>query len=145
MALYNTKQEVFDAVVKHLLTQGQQSIDKNGWNCLYRNDNGLKCAIGALIPDSMYKSSMENVPVAVLISNGEIPELFDESIPAVFLRQLQNIHDLKHPSQWKKSLEEFATVYILNLLATTETERPKATPSEPSDPCGHKDDGNDYG
>jgi len=51
-----TPQEIFDTVVAHLLQQGKQSKSNV---CLYRSDDGLKCAIGALIPDSEYDPAME--------------------------------------------------------------------------------------
>jgi hypothetical protein len=51
-----TPQEIFDTVIAHLLQQGKQSKSDV---CLYRSDDGLKCAIGALIPDSEYDPDME--------------------------------------------------------------------------------------
>lgn len=43
-----TKQKIFDKVVKHLFKQGKKA--HNGQVCLYLTDDGLKCAVGCLIP-----------------------------------------------------------------------------------------------
>jgi len=57
------RQEIFDKVKKHLLTQGKRAVNAMG-KCKYRifDENGeviAKCAIGALIPDEIYVPSME--------------------------------------------------------------------------------------
>ncbi|MDX1964335.1 MAG: hypothetical protein SFX18_14375 [Pirellulales bacterium] len=66
-----TKQETFDIVYRHLLTQGQKSISRvvgseNFGKCAYRGADGAKCAAGVLIPDEAYKPSYEGHSVAVL-------------------------------------------------------------------------------
>lgn len=54
-------QKLFDAMLAHLRAQGKpavarlEMIDK----CLYRTDDGLKCALGALIPDELYQPGFE--------------------------------------------------------------------------------------
>lgn len=45
------KQELFDRISKHLLKQNERSAEHIGGACRYRGDNGLKCAVGAIIPD----------------------------------------------------------------------------------------------
>jgi hypothetical protein len=66
-----TSQEIFDAVVEGLHAQGRASVkarfdedeeDENMRACSYRGDNGLKCAVGMLIPDDMYQDRMEGDP-----------------------------------------------------------------------------------
>lgn len=53
-----TKQETFDTVIAHLRKQGKQS--REGSRCKYRGPNGLKCAVGCLIPDEQYSEWMED-------------------------------------------------------------------------------------
>jgi hypothetical protein len=53
-----TKQQVFDQVVKHLLKQGKRAYQE-GKGCRYRTDDGLKCAVGCLLPDAAYTPDME--------------------------------------------------------------------------------------
>jgi hypothetical protein len=43
-----TKQKIFDKVVKHLFKQGVKAYE--GSVCSYLTDDGLKCAVGCLIP-----------------------------------------------------------------------------------------------
>lgn len=57
-----TAQQIFDTVLTRLREQGQPSIKINGTDipsCLYRGPNGLKCAVGWLIPDNAYHSKFE--------------------------------------------------------------------------------------
>ena len=51
------KQEVFNKVAAHLLAQGKPAL--KGEDCVYRSKDGLKCAIGCLIPDENYTPEME--------------------------------------------------------------------------------------
>ena len=46
-----TAQEIFNIVALHLFKQQAGSFDEEYSHCLYRNEDGLKCAIGCLIPD----------------------------------------------------------------------------------------------
>jgi hypothetical protein len=61
-----TDQEIFDKVALHLLSyakQGFKSVDDRG--CLYRNGEGLSCAVGCLIPDDLYDPVIEHHPIFV--------------------------------------------------------------------------------
>lgn len=56
------KQELFNEVYTKLAIQGKASmgINPDGGNmCAYRGPDGLKCGIGHLIPDSLYKETIE--------------------------------------------------------------------------------------
>lgn len=89
-----TRQEVFNTVVKHLMTQRKQSIAPEH-GCAYRGDNGLKCAVGVLINDECYDERFEGETVndpfvqralsdsCVPMDYGTVDMLFD----------LQCIHD----------------------------------------------------
>lgn len=52
-----TRQSAFETALKHMIAQGIRSQD-NGL-CVYRSLEGLKCAIGALIPDEFYIAELE--------------------------------------------------------------------------------------
>lgn len=108
----DTLQEVFDIVSKHLLTQGQKSVELS--MCQYRNSEGLKCAAGALIPDDQYEERFETNLWGDLVEKGIVENKFVDEID-----QLQTIHDFG-PSdpeecilQWKKKLIAFAKKYNL--------------------------------
>ena len=59
-------QEIFDKAAIHLLTQMKPAIIYNEQQapiCMYKDPSGLKCAVGAFIPDELYKYSLENKTV----------------------------------------------------------------------------------
>ena len=59
------KQEIFDTIVAHLRNQGKKAANgstvegRGQLQCKYRSDDGLKCAVGYLIPDDRYAKEME--------------------------------------------------------------------------------------
>lgn len=66
-----TAQEIFNTVVAHLRQQKKRAMVYNEDNglaqCLYRAPDGLKCAVGCLIPDGAYKPSFEGNAVEVVL------------------------------------------------------------------------------
>ena len=50
--------EIFYKVEKHLLKQNEKS-ESEDVGCEYRSDNGLSCAVGCLMTDDIYDSSLE--------------------------------------------------------------------------------------
>lgn len=97
--------------------------------CKFRDGCGGKCFLGALIPDSKYKPSLEEEGPAsgLLLSrfnsnykNKSKPfEYEDES----FLRGLQNIHDNNEVHFFKEYLIDFANIHE---LTTPESKTPWA-------------------
>lgn len=86
-----TKQQAFDTVAKHLFTQGKMSVNAIGHTCMYRGRDGLKCAIGVLIPDTEYQPEFEQNG-AINIAD-RVPTLM--RLDRVFLSDLQNVHDME--------------------------------------------------
>lgn len=101
-------QEAFELVARHLFTQGKPAVKvnrrRNGDGdfdhmCLYRAPGGLRCAVGALIPDALYRKAMENKNVSRITGMTDLED--DANFkPLIFLRpiapmlgQLQGIHD----------------------------------------------------
>lgn len=113
-----TKQQIFDQVAVHLLTQMFQSRGQGG-TCFYRGVGGLKCAAGCLIADDEYTLAMDTKGDFIgtgwrnLVTRGLVPQ-HDNS---EFIRALQNIHDQEPPEGWKKALELFAIDNELNTEA----------------------------
>lgn len=66
-----TPQEVFNTVATHLFEQGEMAYDGSKESCMYRTDDGLKCAVGCLVPDETYSLGMEYQGVFRLIDNAE--------------------------------------------------------------------------
>jgi hypothetical protein len=105
------KQEIFDTVSKHLLTQGRRSSDESG--CLYRGPDNTKCAIGVLIKDEFLNPDDNCLPVYQmtdsLSKSLNIPEDELKSPDSLdFLKRLQNIHDAALTASWRFTLKEFA-------------------------------------
>lgn len=109
-----TNQEIFDTVKTHLLTQMEKSIaaitEHNNDICAYRGLNGLKCAIGCLIPDELYSRKLEGKAVACL------PTKIIQSIGrnVELLTQLQELHDHMPVENWKVGLKRIAKEFNLN-------------------------------
>ena len=91
-----TPQEIFETVSRHLFTQGEQAYqlpsEQEEGTCMYRGPNDTKCAVGCLIPDDMYLTTMENRRVNQLV-NGEyrLPDFFEKNLS--LLSELQYVHD----------------------------------------------------
>ncbi len=84
-------QELYDYIVEAIVKQGRPSVGDND-RCLYRGPDGLKCAAGHVIPDSMYSPiAMENAGVLALADQGQMPKSL---IPHIgLIGTLQNAHD----------------------------------------------------
>lgn len=126
-----THQEIFDTVVEGMKHQRMPSVKASKWDppsfgpvCKYRAEdaagNVLKCHIGMLIPDDMYKVGLES-------RTANSPELdpvynhlgINREASYVFLMDLQKVHDLNCNSMnfmedWKESMVLFARKYDLS-------------------------------
>lgn len=62
-------QEIFDKVYRHLIRQGRPAMihEYGASHCEYRTENGLRCAVGCLIPKKLYDKSMEGNDVESLL------------------------------------------------------------------------------
>ena len=112
-------QTIFNKVARHLLKQMQQS--KGSVYCMYRGPKGLRCAVGAVIPNRLYRSHMENA--------GSIDHLFDQNTKLAellggenisLLRRLQLIHDSHVPSVWRGELVHLAKCRNFSTKAITD-------------------------
>ena len=129
-----TLQQTYDSVVEHLATQKRRS--HNDHSCKYRSKDGLKCAIGALIPDSLYNPLLEGYSVGNIwegLSNDAVerPQVFQAKEKIVnyfnevidpqahklqyFLLKLQHAHDWSTSvSDIHFELSQIASAYDLN-------------------------------
>ncbi len=106
-----TNQEAFETMVRHLRRQGKRSVRIGAYTCLYRGPNGLRCAVGCLIPDDQYKRSLEG-KAASCIAN-KVPALSD--IGPGLLSEMQSVHDDLDVSQWEEGFKDVAQVFSLTL------------------------------
>lgn len=97
-------QTIFNRVVIGLFNQGRQSRN-DSVVCRYRSDNGLKCAVGLLIPDELYTPNFEGNGVRILID-----DYFLEWFPVRnLITHLQHTHDQSSTDEngaWNKVWED---------------------------------------
>ena len=107
----NIEQELFNRVKTHLLNQGAKAVTEvvsHGINmCQYHAESGLKCAVGCLITDEVYRPSMEGEDINDdLVYNGLRDSGIDMSGRALgILYKLQNVHDSNDPSDWSRAID----------------------------------------
>lgn len=94
-------QETYDHVKNHLLTQNREA--RLYGSCAYRSADGLKCAIGCLIPDDKYDPAFEGM---LWSSNVTLRKLVESvtSASARLLTELQDLHDWTDTFNWKSGL-----------------------------------------
>lgn len=105
-----TKQQIFDIVVEHLRKQRETSLSENG-SCAYRGTNGLKCAVGCLIPDKKYDKNIEGADVCCPIVYQRLPQ--DCRTHLGMLRDLQVVHDNRNVEGWEEEFVEIAAKHDL--------------------------------
>ena len=119
-----TEQEILDKVATHLLTQGKPAKlhpELNSEACAYRSPDGLKCALGCLIPDDVYDPEMETQPVHSLFSEGNSFYAIFERLGLLehksILISLQGVHDRHIAKNWPDGLRKVAREYGLSSQA----------------------------
>jgi len=76
--------------------------------CLYRNDQGLRCAAGCLISDEEYKEEWEGTgPWGFLVYDGVVPKAHKTLIVA-----LQWVHDDNLVEKWVEELDKVEKEYL---------------------------------
>jgi hypothetical protein len=108
------EQDIFNKVAAHLLKQNKASMIIGAHSfplCKYRSFDGLKCAIGCLIPDEDYDPAIDDgngleigraLPYIGVKTRTEIGSYLP------LLRKLQHIHDQHDPSTWAFQLAQLA-------------------------------------
>ena len=113
-------QTIFNRVAAHLLAQGRPSTSSNGaWDCAYRGENGLRCAVGCLIDDAHYSEAIEGYTIwDKSVGQAVKKSLSLRHLPARtadLLGDLQHLHDLTPPEEWRDALKALARQYDLEL------------------------------
>jgi hypothetical protein len=90
-----TNQNAFDLAVLHLLNQGHRCVSASG-KPRYRGSRG-KSAIGALIPDQLYVTAMEDKTLHQMLhsSSADYEKLRERlgGVTPALLSELQDLHD----------------------------------------------------
>lgn len=95
-----TRQEAFNIAKKHLLCQKVRATGDFGV-CAFRTPEGLKCAIGALIPDDKYPGEDRMFDMLHEPEKHNLPD-------NAFMELLRHIHDYKNPSTWDYEFQQLA-------------------------------------
>jgi len=127
------KQEVFDKVASHLLTQNARSVgieydegvagETTAYTkCMYRGKNNMMCAAGCLIPDDVYnRTGMENMnwgAVSHAFFN-ELDKVIDVKGTQHLVENLQDMHDIfEDPKEWPERLLGIAQRHGLEYKGT---------------------------
>ena len=88
---FNNAQEVFNHVIKHLVTQGQRCYSNHDEICLYHSPEGMSCAVGCLMSDEEYHPDMEGADVSDIIRTFDQVKWMDDYV--YLLGDLQDLHD----------------------------------------------------
>ena len=105
--------DAFHIMARHLLNQGRRakSLAPSPENsCLYRAPGGLKCAVGALIPDEVYNPNMEGTTASGLYE--KYPDVYEclvledkcDHDAEGFYNNMQAIHDSTPEYHWAEKL-----------------------------------------
>jgi hypothetical protein len=88
----HSEQEVADFAIGKLIEQGRPSFGADDGYCKYRGPLDTKCAIGWLIPDDEYQSTMDSFGWTVTSMLDRMG--YDQwSEHTEFLQRLQGVHD----------------------------------------------------
>jgi hypothetical protein len=125
------RDKVFNTVANHLLKQKRKAYNDGTMSCMYRSPDGLKCAVGCLIPDKEYGINLEGCGIVSIIQNEEMPNRNHSLWKAIeagvgpctpkdmhLLRLLQNIHDDSREDSERTLVQVWAA--RLSQLAQTE-------------------------
>jgi hypothetical protein len=83
----NVRQELYNTMCRRTYEQGARSI--GGDMCMYRGENGLKCAFGQIIPDDRYDPRWEGKNARCII-----PRAFPQWTPHIdVISEIQFAHD----------------------------------------------------
>lgn len=112
-----TKEQIFLHVATHLMKQGKQALNE-GKGCAYLTEDGnLMCAVGCLIPKSMYSPGMEGKVVSGLVAdragNYDLPDYIIEPDNRPMLRALQRLHD--NTSMWAMASTMYAALEAVSI------------------------------
>ena len=115
----NSLQEILTFISCHLLTQGKQARNSTG-SCKYKlesNTEILKCAVGCIIPDSLYTERFEGMKVKTLLD--ELHIILNNDDKLCLLSDLQALHDRAESDNiyiaWYHRLVTLAKSYKLQI------------------------------
>lgn len=108
------RQELFDRIVAHLRAQGEQAKDPDD-GCVLKTEDGLRCAVGCLIPPEKYDPYLENEALDFDIPGGALHTILREEgvqlEDMMMLMLFQEVHDRSIPEEWEREIKALAHRY----------------------------------
>ena len=108
------RREIFNRVSAHLLKQNAKAVDEYG-SCCFLTTDGLRCAIGCLIPDGHTALSDDCGLVDIFEYHPDIVSLWgvsDSGNDMMFLCALMYVHDSCAPENWASELSRVEEAYV---------------------------------
>jgi hypothetical protein len=115
-----TAQQIFDQVARHLLTQGQRATDPISDGCRYRTFDGRSCAVGCLLTpeEAQAADEADTAGVQDLVAFHLLPARLLGHVE--LLHQLQQVHDIDEPCDWRAELRVVAEDHQLSAAVLEE-------------------------
>lgn len=90
-----TRKDYFDLLVRTSAGGEFPATHDAGITCSYRMHDGRRCAVGLILPDSVYEVRMEGNTVEALVKDGYIKDLswVPDGMTLKDLGRVQSIHD----------------------------------------------------
>lgn len=118
------RRDVFNTIQAHLLKQNARSMGEydsaefTGEDnpCMYRNEDGLSCAVGCLITDDNYDKTIEGMgmtPSVLTAIESSLDIEVDQPLRTM-LTELQHLHDSVDVGLWKNELIDLEDTLTLN-------------------------------
>jgi hypothetical protein len=106
-----TNIELINFVFEKLIAQGARSIRSADDRCMYRGDNGLKCAAGHLIKDEFYSRQIETLGACAGIVKKALTDSGIDKRQLQLVGELQAVHDNYSPDGWPLHRDRMLTQY----------------------------------
>jgi len=108
-------QQAFNKIVRHLRKQNKHSADERTGVCKWRTHDGLKCAIGALIPNRLYDSHIERQTIEYAMKTHPPLGEYLAGVSLDLMKHMEAIHDNEPVRKWEQCFEEAAKKFNLTL------------------------------
>jgi hypothetical protein len=108
-----TTQEAYEQIKAFFSLPGAQLSQDTSHLCYYRHPDNprIRCAVGCLIPDDLYKREKEGVSASGVMEKFELP-LLDDVNPE-FLDEVQRMHDEANTGgEFLASLADFGGAFL---------------------------------
>lgn len=121
--MFKNDQHLFDVVADHLLTQKAKSLSTdamrekgNPLGCAYRGANGMKCAVGVMIPDELYSPKLEGWSIFTVNFERVLRKVLGRDVHEDLPYVLQRVHDMYPVEMWFTKLNEIALDFGLSTV-----------------------------